>query len=87
MGLAHGRPLPVGGEADGTTPINTNPKATTIRAQYANGVELVMRLSGFKGEGDWIEGMGSCPVRFEGDEGWVEAGDFERIEASEPKNT
>jgi len=71
--------------ADGTTPVEYQCEGNTIRAQYTNGVELVMRLSGFKGEGDWIEGMGSCPVRFEGDAGWVEAGDFEKIEASEPK--
>jgi predicted dehydrogenase len=72
-------------KADGTTPIEFESEGTTIRAKYTNGIELVMRLSGFKNEGDWIEGIGSCPVRFEGDEGWVEAGDFERIEASDPK--
>jgi len=71
--------------ADGTTPLEYECEGTTIRARYANGVELIMRLSGFKDEGDWIEGIGSCPVRFEGDDGWVEAGDFERIEASDPK--
>lgn len=70
--------------ADGTTPITYGAEGTTIRARYQNGIELVMRLSGFKNEGDWIDGMGSCPVRFEGDEGWVEAGDYERIEASRP---
>ena len=72
-------------KADGTTPIEFESEGTTIRGKYKNGVELVMRLSGFKNEGDWIEGIGSCPVKFEGDEGWVEAGDFERIEASDPK--
>jgi predicted dehydrogenase len=72
-------------EADGTTPITYEAEGTTIRAQYAGGVELIMRLSGRNDLGDWIEGIGSCPVRFEGDEGWVEAGDFERIEASRPK--
>lgn len=72
-------------KADGTTPIEFESEGTTIRGKYANGIELVMRLSGFKDEGDWIKGMGSCPVRFEGDEGWVEAGDFERVEVSDPK--
>ena len=71
--------------ADGTTPVEYECEGNTIRAKYTNGVTLVMRLSGFKNEGDWIEGIGSCPVRFEGDDGWVEAGDFERIEASDPK--
>ncbi|OVE75861.1 hypothetical protein BVX97_03380 [bacterium E08(2017)] len=72
-------------DADGTAPVEYEAEGTTIRAKYANGVELVMRLAGFKGEGDWIEGIGSCPVRYEGDEGWVEAGDFERVEVSDPK--
>ena len=70
--------------ADETTPVEFEPDGTTIRAKYANGVTLVMRLSGFNGEGDWIKEIGSCPVRFEGDEAWVEAGDFKRIEASNP---
>jgi len=71
--------------ADGTTPVAYEADGSTIQATYASGLKLVMRLSGFKNEGDWIEGMGSCPVRFEGDQGWVEAGDFERIETSHPK--
>ena len=58
---------------------------TTVHAKYANGVKLVMRLSGFRGEGEWQEGLGSCPIRFEGDEGWVEAGDFGKIVTSDPK--
>ena len=55
-----------------------------MNAKYANGVKLIMRLAGFKGEGDWKPGLGSCPVRFEGDEGWVEAGDYGKIEVSRP---
>ena len=31
------------------------------------------------------EGLGTCPIRFEGDEGWVEAGDAKKIVASNPK--
>ena len=44
-----------------------------------------MRLSSRDGVGEWIDGLGTCPVRFVGDEGWVEAGDYDRIEASNPK--
>ena len=44
-----------------------------------------MRLSGFKNEGNWSKGLGSCPVRFEGEDGWVEAGDFEAMAVSDPK--
>ena len=43
-----------------------------------------MRLSGFRGEGDW-HGLGTCPVFYEGDEGWVEAGDSGKIVVSNPK--
>ena len=72
--------------ADGTTPLEFEVQSDTeIHAKYANGVKLVLRLSGFKDEGNWTEGLGSCPVRFEGDEGWVEAGDFDQIVASNPK--
>jgi predicted dehydrogenase len=55
--------------ADGTTPIEFEPAGlNVVRARYANGVKLVMRNT------DWI-GLGSCPVRFEGSEGWVETAD------------
>lgn len=73
-------------DADGTTPVEFEAiDDTTVHATYANGIKLIMRLAGFKGEGDWKPGLGSCPVRFEGDEGWVEAGDFGKIEVSDPK--
>ena len=61
-------------DADGTTPVAYEPDGNTIYARYANGVKLVMRHGGFRGEGQWL-GLGTCPVRFEGDEGWVETGD------------
>ena len=71
--------------ADGTTPIEYEWDGNTGYAKYANGVKLVMREAGMSGGGGWIEGIGSCPARYEGDEGWVEAGDFYRIEVSNPK--
>ena len=70
--------------ADGTAPTDYESDGGTIRASYANGVKLVMRLSGFNNEGNWLN-LGTCPVRFEGDEGWVEAGDSGRIVTSNPK--
>lgn len=70
--------------ADGTTPVEFENEGDTIHARYANGIKLVMRLSGFKNEGDWVPDVGSCPVRFEGDEGWVEMGDNGKIVASSP---
>ena len=59
--------------ADDTTPIEFEPTGEdVIEGRYANGVKLVLRFSG------WL-GLGTCPVRFEGDEGWVETGDSGRI--------
>lgn len=70
--------------ADNTTPVEFESVGQTINARYANGVKLVMRLAGFKGEGNWVV-PGTCPVRFEGDEGWVEAADTGKIAVSSPK--
>jgi len=55
-------------QADTTAPVSYEPAGDTIYARYANGVKLVLRPGG------WM-GLGTCPVRFEGDEGWVETGD------------
>lgn len=57
-------------DADDTVPIEYSPKQEDGRAtaRYANDVRLIIR------EDDWLP-LGSCPVRFEGDAGWVETGD------------
>jgi predicted dehydrogenase len=71
-------------DADNTTPVEFESVGDTlIHGRYANGVKLVMRLAGFDGEGDWVA-PGTCPVRFEGEEGWVETADFGKIVASKP---
>jgi len=67
--------------ADGTAPVDYEADGDTIHATYANGIKLVMRLAGFSGEGDWVV-PGTCPVRFEGDEGWIEAADSGKISAN-----
>ena len=73
-------------DADGTTPIEFEAASDTLlHAKYANGIKLVMRLSSGKGAGKWIKGLGSCPVRFVGEEGWVEAGDHLGIASSHPE--
>jgi predicted dehydrogenase len=59
-------------QADATTPVEYEPNGTQVIARYANGVKLVMRDTG------WL-GLGTCSVRFEGDEGWVETGDSGKI--------
>ena len=55
------------------------PKDGYLFAKYANGVELIYRDK----QEDWIP-LGSCPVRFEGENGWVEAGDSGKSVYSSP---
>ncbi len=47
-------------------------------ATYQNGLKLVMRDKG------WM-GLGTCSVRYEGEDGWVETGDSGRMEFSSGK--
>jgi predicted dehydrogenase len=70
-------------DADATAPVEYRAEADSLRASYANGLELIMRLAGFNNEGDW-HGLGTCPVRFVGETGWVEAGDFGKLALSDP---
>ncbi|MCA9151237.1 MAG: Gfo/Idh/MocA family oxidoreductase [Planctomycetales bacterium] len=59
-------------------PVEYNaPKDGQLVARYENGVELIFRETG------WIP-LGSCPVRFEGEDGWVEAGDSGKLVLSSP---
>ena len=65
--------------ADGTAPVEYNPPQDgRVVARYANGVELIIRNDG------WLP-LGSCPVRFEGEDGWVEAGDSGKMVLSSPE--
>jgi hypothetical protein len=54
------------------------PKNDELVCRYADGCELVFREKG------WIP-LGSCPVRFEGTDGWVEAGDSGKLVLSSPE--
>jgi predicted dehydrogenase len=63
-------------DADGTQPVEYDPKGNHVYCRYGNGVRLVMRDDG------WL-GLGTCHVRFEGDEGWVETADSGKMEMSE----
>ena len=56
--------------ADSTTPVEFTPTAGGATAKYANGVELILR-----GHGSGWLGLGTCAVRFEGEDGWIETGD------------
>jgi len=66
-------------QSDDTVPVEYFPaegdKATAV---YADGVKLVIRNSG------WLPNVGSCPMRAEGDAGWVEVGDSGEINVSDP---
>jgi predicted dehydrogenase len=53
------------------------PKDGQISCRYDNGIELIFRETG------WLP-LGSCPVRFEGEDGWVEAGDSGKLVLSSP---
>jgi len=65
--------------ADTTSPVEYFPPENgEIKARYANGVELIIREQG------WIP-LGSCPVRFEGDDGWIETGDSGKYVLSSPE--
>jgi hypothetical protein len=62
-------------DADNTAPVEYWPENGQLHARYASGVKLVMRNEG------WLP-LGSCPVRFEGDTGWVETADNGDLVAS-----
>ncbi len=69
-------------KADDTMPVEYVPSKDNITARYANGVKLVLDfLDTPFGNLDphYRTSGGTCPVRFEGDEGWVETGDSGQV--------
>jgi hypothetical protein len=74
-------------QADDTLPLEYEPSENRITARYANGVELVLDFldTPFGERPGWVQRLGTCPVRFVGDEGWVETGDSGEIVA-EPES-
>lgn len=69
-------------QADETMPVHYEPSADNIVCHYANGVKLVLDFLD-QPFGDrspqYITRLGTCPVRFVGEEGWVETGDSGEI--------
>ncbi len=63
--------------ADDSMPIEYEPAEKSIIARYADGVEIVLDFleTPFGDREGWITELGTCPVRFVGEEGWVETGD------------
>ncbi len=65
-------------QADDTLPVEYEPTDKTIVCRYANGVELILDFlpDPFgKREPHYVTRLGTCPVRFVGEAGWVETGD------------
>jgi predicted dehydrogenase len=55
-------------QKDHTTPVEYVPEGNGLTTTYDDGLKLIMR------DGGWM-GLGTCSVRYEGDEGWIETGD------------
>jgi hypothetical protein len=72
-------------QADDTMPIEYEPAEKNIVCHYANGVKIIIDFL-TEPFGDrsphYITRLGTCPVRFIGDEGWVETGDEGEIAVS-----
>jgi predicted dehydrogenase len=72
-------------QADHTTPVSFEPTGNGITCMYDNGVKLILDFlaTPFGDRGpNWITKLGTCPVRFVGDEGWLETGDSGATEVS-----
>jgi predicted dehydrogenase len=71
-------------KADDTMPVEYEPTETNIVCRYANGVTLILDFlkTPFGDRSPhYVTRLGTCPVRFVGDEGSVETGDEEEIVA------
>ena len=72
-------------QGDHTMPIEYEATPNSIVARYANGVKLICDFlpTAFGDRSpQYRTSTGTCPVRFEGDEGWVETGDNGEIALS-----
>lgn len=70
--------------ADDTLPIEYEPTEKNIVCRYANGVKLIIDFlpTPFGDRSPhYVTRLGTCPVRFIGDAGWVETGDEGEIVA------
>lgn len=71
-------------QADDTLPLTYEPTDKNIVCRYANGVQLIIDFLATP-FGDrsphYVTRLGTCPVRFIGEEGWVETGDEGEIVA------
>lgn len=75
-------------QADDTMPIEYEPFSKSIVCRYENGVKLMIDfLNDPFGDRSpqYITRLGTCPVRFVGEKGWVETGDSGEV-VIEPKS-
>ncbi len=74
-------------QADGSGPTTFEPSANNIVATYQNGVKLVIDFldTPFGDRGpNWTTRLGTCPVKFVGENGSIETGDSGETVASTP---
>lgn len=74
--------------SDDTTPLTFEPQEKGIECRYQNGVTLFLDFlpTPFGDRGpNWNTKLGTCPVKFIGDEGWVETGDAGGTDLSNEK--
>lgn len=65
-------------DADNTVPVTYEPQENQILCRYTNGVSAVLDFlaTPFGDRGpNWITRLGTCPVKFVGEEGSIETGD------------
>jgi predicted dehydrogenase len=73
-------------QADHTMPTEYEATPVSVIARYANGVKLICDFlpTPFGNRApQYRTSTGTCPVRYEGDEGWVETGDDAEVALSE----
>lgn len=73
-------------QSDDTMPVEYEADGVSITARYKNGVKVVcdfLKTPFGDRSPQYRTSTGTCPVRFEGDEGWVETGDSAEIVLSE----
>ncbi len=72
-------------QSDDSMPVTYEPFANGVNCEYQNGVRLILDFlpNPFGDRGpNWITRLGTCPVRFVGEDGWLETGDSGDTEVS-----
>ena len=70
-------------QADDSGPVEFEMTDKNLVCRYANGVSLILDFLAdpwARQRPGWVPGVGTCPVRFVGEAGWVETGDSGLLE-------